>query len=81
MTDIITSISPWGNSLGLRIPAAMAKKIGLTKNAAVKVSVLSGSLRITPQKTAPSIDDLIAAITPENSHGEMISGSVGKELL
>lgn len=45
-------ICKWGNSLGLRIPAAVAQVAGLKSGSAVSLRLLdNGSLLVTPRST------------------------------
>ncbi|MES2883204.1 MAG: AbrB/MazE/SpoVT family DNA-binding domain-containing protein [Pseudomonadota bacterium] len=44
-----TSVSKWGNSLAVRLPAEYARALGLSEGAAVDVSVTAdGALRLVP---------------------------------
>lgn len=76
------NIGKWGNSLAVRIPAAYAARLGLEEGAEAKLSVEDGRLIVEPVATKPHyrLEDLLAVITPENSHGETETGSaVGNE--
>jgi len=74
-------LSRWGNSLAVRIPSPIAEKARLREGVSVDIEAVGdGSLRLTPLKHAPSIDELVAAITDENRHEEADWGSpVGNE--
>ena len=72
-------VGKWGNSLGLRIPKALAEQVGLQDGTAVEITVESGRLVIVPAQK--SLDVLLARITPENLHGETDDGlAVGQEV-
>lgn len=44
-----TSVSKWGNSLAVRLPAEYARALGLSEGAAVDMSVTAdGALRLAP---------------------------------
>jgi len=78
---MVATIARWGNSLAVRIPQNLAKEILLTEGVEVDLVVLDGNLVIKPRsRKRYSLDDLIAAITPENLHTEVESGNaVGHE--
>ncbi len=74
--------SKWGNSIALRIPSGLAKALGVTEGSSVELHVKDGSLIVTPVDVVVKYDinELIAAITPENLHGETDTGDpVGTE--
>ncbi len=75
-------ISKWGNSLALRIPAAMAKQVGIGEGALADLSVENGSLVVRPvAKPAYDLDKLLSAITEANIHAETDTGpTVGNEI-
>jgi len=58
-------LSKWGNSLGLRLPRALAEQIGVSEGQ--KVNIIADGLRliIQPVPTAVSLEDLLANMTPE----------------
>ena len=58
-----TRVRKWGNSLGVRIPSALAEGARLSDGVEVEVSVRDGQLVIAPVRT---LADLVAGITPEN---------------
>lgn len=74
-----STISTWGNSLGLRIPKAYAKEVGLDNGAKVRISVEKGQLVIRPLNKY-SLKDLVDRISPDNTYGEIDFGAPkGKE--
>jgi antitoxin MazE len=72
----------WGNSLAIRIPENLAKKIHLAEGTELDLSVVDGTLVITPRsRKRYSLDELIEGITPENLHTEIDSRiAVGNEV-
>ena len=75
-----TQIGKWGNSLAVRLPAAYAKDLKLAEGMAMEVSVVSGGLLLRPDQKEPSLEELVAQITPENVHEETDWGpAVGRE--
>jgi len=75
-----TQIARWGNSLGLRVPKALASEAGLVEGDTVEISVQDGSLVLRPTKPSYSLVVFVAKITPENRHDESDWGQpVGRE--
>ena len=76
-----TRIQKWGNSLALRIPKPFAAEVGLEPNSSVEVSLVDGSLVITPvAKPALSLQELLAQVNEANLHREVDTGpAVGNE--
>jgi antitoxin MazE len=73
-------IAKWGNSLGVRIPKAVAKEVGLDKGASVEVKVSGRNLVLAPARREYTLTELVDGITPKNRHGETDWGSpVGNE--
>lgn len=73
-----TVVQKWGNSLGLRIPSLWAKDNNVRSGSKIEVIVEKGKITILPQKK--SLDDMLAMVTPENIHSEVLTGNaVGKE--
>ena len=78
---MITRIQKWGNSLGLRIPRALAEDAEVGEGSSVDISVRRGSLIIRPVKRQEyRLEDLLAEVKPSNLHEEVeVSGPVGGE--
>jgi antitoxin MazE len=79
---MVVQFSRWGNSLALRIPNALARELDVTEGKRADVQLRDGSLIVTPVDVVPTYDvnELIAAITPENLHDECDTGEpVGNE--
>jgi antitoxin MazE len=81
-----TTISKWGNSVGIRIPSATLKSAGLSLGDQVNAEVQpdrSILLRAVERPRAKiDINALIAKITPESlpNFEELDSAPVGKEI-
>ena len=76
------TIQKWGNSLVLRIPVAVAKQIHVKEGDPVTLKVSSAGLTVKPSPKRPSLDDLLAQLTPENLHAATDWGDdVGREVL
>lgn len=78
-TQVVTK---WGDSLGLRIPASMAKKAGLAAGTKVAIAFIDGALIIKPEhKKKYTLDELLAGMTLEQVHAEVDTGKlVGREV-
>lgn len=74
-----TSIAKWGNSAALRLPKNILDALSLQIGDQVNIVQRGRSVVIEPCK--PSLDDLLARITPQNRHEESFSDQAGRELL
>jgi antitoxin MazE len=74
-------VQKWGHSLALRIPSAFAKHARIQPGSRVDVSEVKGKLVITLlEADEPTLDMLLAEVTPENIHHEVATGkAVGNE--
>ncbi|MFW2356661.1 AbrB/MazE/SpoVT family DNA-binding domain-containing protein [Hydrogenophaga sp.] len=81
MAEAILDIKHWGNNLGVRIPAAVAKAAHLHADQRVQVSVDAGRIIITPLLDAePTLAQRLARFDPVRHGGEAMPGaSVGAE--
>jgi antitoxin MazE len=82
MTEATLDIKAWGNSLGLRLPAAVARAVGLTVHQRVRLSVEAGRVIITPQGEGPiTLAQRLALFDPAVHGGEaMAAPPVGREV-
>jgi antitoxin MazE len=75
-----TQIARWGNSLGLRLPKAVAQAARIDEGDQVDVTVRNGAIVIRPSRRSYSLDALVSHITPKNRHDESDWGTpVGGE--
>ncbi|HEY6418345.1 MAG TPA: AbrB/MazE/SpoVT family DNA-binding domain-containing protein [Candidatus Binataceae bacterium] len=77
------TVTKWGNSLAIRIPAAFAEALGLKEGTRVELKERSGELVIIAQRKRVRyrLEQLIDQITPENQHELIEWGKpVGKEI-
>lgn len=73
-------IAKWGNSLGVRIPKAVAKEVGFNEGSNIEVRVSGRELVLTSASREYSLEELVGGITPRNRHAETDWGSpVGNE--
>lgn len=71
-------VMKWGNSLGIRIPMTLAKKLGLTEGIPVDFQVENDTLII--RRKEYSLDDMLSQVKSENIHKEVDTGDpVGRE--
>ncbi len=79
---MVTKLARWGNSLGLRIPKAVAEKISLQDGGEVEIRVEKGKLIVEPVAAKRyTLDELVAGITAANRHEETVWGPpVGREV-
>lgn len=61
-------LKKWGNSLGVRIPKTLAKKLYFKEGVVVNLQVSNNHLVITQETSA--LDNLIEGISNENRHHE-----------
>ncbi len=74
-----TSIAKWGNSAALRLPKNILDALSLHIGDPVTIIQEGNSLVIKPCK--PSLDELLAKVTPQNRHLEVLTDTVGNELI
>ena len=75
-----TIIRNWGNSLGIRIPNLIAKKLSLKDGSSVEIEDKKGQIIIRPKKEN-DLTDLLKKINKTNIHSEIeIYGPIGKEI-
>lgn len=76
-------VKKWGNSASVRIPASVMAAAGLQLDQAVEVREDNGRVVIEPvEREDYDLAQLLDAITPENTHGEIDFGmAVGREML
>lgn len=81
MTEAILAIKHWGNSLGVRLPAAVAREAHLDADQRVRITVEDGRVVITPLALEhPSLEQRLARFDPTRHGGEaMASPNVGAE--
>jgi antitoxin MazE len=78
--SITTVLDRWGNSLGVRLPKAVARAVGLEEGDRVCIEVENGSVVIRRAKPQYTIEELLEGLTPDMLHGEIDTGPpVGRE--
>lgn len=81
MTEAVLDIKQWGNNLGVRLPAAVAREAHLHVHQRVRVSVKGRQVVITPVTNTPlTLEQRLARFDPTRHGGEaMASALVGAE--
>lgn len=74
-------VTKWGNSLGVRIPALIARQANLKEGTGVTFTVVDDSIVIRARKNKYTLDELLEGMTSDNIHGEIDMGTpVGNEI-
>ena len=75
-------VKKWGNSLGLRIPQAIANQINIQDGSKIRLVLKKNKIEITPIPSEEySLDDLVALIDENNRHQEISTGEArGNEI-
>lgn len=81
MAEAILDIKHWGNNLGVRLPATVARAAHLRADQRVRVAVEQGRVVITPIEDAPlNLAQRLARFDPARHGGEaMAAAAVGAE--
>ncbi len=81
MTEAVLDIKKWGNSLGVRLPAAVANEANLRVDQRVCISVEDSTIVIRPVENAePSLAQRLARFDPARHGGEVMQAqAVGAE--
>ncbi len=74
-----TSIAKWGNSAALRLPKTILDALSLHIGDHVNIVQRGNTVVIEP--CTPSLDVLLAKVTPQNRHLEVFTDSVGNEMI
>lgn len=73
--SVATTVQKWGNSLAVRIPHAIAERISIQQGSEMELSVFDDlKIQLVPKKKVPTLEELVAKITPENRHAEIDFG-------
>lgn len=76
---MLSHVTKWGNSLGVRIPQPMARHLKLHAGEPIEITLADDHLLITKPKY--SLATLLQDVTPENIHAEVDFGKPkGKEI-
>ncbi|EOU8530322.1 AbrB/MazE/SpoVT family DNA-binding domain-containing protein [Shigella sonnei] len=77
------TVKKWGNSVSVRLPAAIVRAASLHVDDEVELSVKDGTITIVPVRTKEfTLEALMAEVSGDNIHDEVSYGEPdGKELL
>lgn len=74
MTKVMLDIKQWGNNLGVRLPAAIAREAHLHVHQRVQISVNDGLITIKPVQDVPlTLEQRLASFDPARHGGEAMS--------
>ena len=74
MPEAVLDIKQWGNSLGVRLPAAVARAAHLRVNQRVRVAVENDRVVITAvAPTALTLEQMLASFDPLRHGGEVMA--------
>jgi antitoxin MazE len=75
-------VAKWGNSLAVRIPKDVAEQARLREGDSIVIEALEGRVEVRATEKIPTLEELVAQITPENRHAETDWGpDRGKEIV
>jgi antitoxin MazE len=60
----------WGNSLAVRIPKGVAEQARMKEGDAVEIKAAKGRIEVRRAEKIPTLEELVAQITPENRYAE-----------
>jgi antitoxin MazE len=73
MTEAVLDIKQWGNNLGVRLPAAVARAAHLHVDQRVRISVEDGTIVIRPVgEVAQTLEQRLARFDPVRHGGEVM---------
>jgi len=71
MTEAVLDIKKWGNSLGVRLPATVAREAKLHADQRVRINVEEGRITITPLNGSQlNLEQRLAIFEPARHGGE-----------
>ena len=82
MSEVTLDIKQWGNNLGVRLPAAIAREAHLHVHQRVRISVADGLITIAPVTDVDlTLAQRLACFNPARHGGEVMqtSATVGAE--
>ena len=75
-----SSVSKWGNSLGVRIPLKIANQLGLAEGHEVEITT-DNNVIVIKKKNNQRLEELLAKVTDNNKHNTDDISFVGKETI
>lgn len=74
-----TLVRKWGNSLAIRIPSHIAEMFSLEQGSEIEIRIENNEIKLVPMSKKPTLEELLARVTPENRHHEIDFGIEGNE--
>jgi antitoxin MazE len=71
--EAVLDLKQWGNNLGVRLPAAVARAAHLHVDQKVRITVEEGHVIIAPVESELSLDQRLALFDPAKHGGEMMA--------
>lgn len=73
MTEVVLDIKQWGNNLGVRLPAAIAREAQVHADQRVRLTVSDGQIIITPVvDESLTLEQRLAQFDPARHAGEVM---------
>lgn len=81
MTEVVLDIKQWGNNLGVRLPAAIAREAQVHADQRVRLTVSDGQIIITPvADESLTLEQRLAQFDPARHGGEIMhTTAIGAE--
>jgi antitoxin MazE len=77
-----TKLVKLGNSLAVRIPKTVVAEVGLHEGDWISIKVLDARIELHRVERIPTLEELVAQITPEDRYQETMRGpDRGKEII
>ena len=77
-------VQKWGNSLAIRVPSELARKLQVSEGSPVELAIREGSLLVRParRRRRLSLKELLKECKPSQLHAETDLGpDVGREVI
>lgn len=74
MAAVVLDIKYWGNNLGVRLPATIARAARLRADQRVSIAVEDGRVVVTPMEDTPlTLEQRLARFDPQSHGGEAMA--------
>ena len=78
MTEVMLDLKQWGNNLGVRLPAAIAREAHLHVHQRVRISVSEGLITIAPVQDIPlTLEQRLAEIIRQTQRDQWLNENKG----
>jgi antitoxin MazE len=79
MTNTV-AVNNWGGSVGIRIPAKVAKKFNLKAGDTLTINNNDSEIVLTPEPFHYTTEWLVQGMNPDDMKGEVFGEAVGNEI-